>query len=246
MRLLLVIISSIIYLNGNIKIFSEDIPPFAYNNKLNKPSGIAVEVINKILSNLNESTNIKIINFNKAFHIVKNSDNSILFPVTRTKKREKLFKWVGPLFVSSSYLYKLKEDKNIYNEKNIKNIKRIAVVRNYASTRYLIDKKYNNLFFSSHTSQSIRLLVNKKVQLADIGEIFMPFRSKQAKINYRLLENTGIKTLVHKQYIAFSRNTPDHIINKWQKELNSIKKSQLYKKILENEYKKALKRFDII
>jgi len=57
MRLLLVIISSIIYLNGNIKIFSEDIPPFAYNNKLNKPSGIAVEVINKILSNLNESTN---------------------------------------------------------------------------------------------------------------------------------------------------------------------------------------------
>lgn len=244
MRLLLIVSSLIVFLNAELKVFSEDLPPFSYNGNLNNPTGIAVEIVRKILENNKQKSGIKIMNFSKAFELVKNHDDSILFPVSRTKKREKLFKWVGPLFKSKSYLYKLKNNNKTYNQKG-KNAKGIAVVKNYASTRALIDQEYSNLVVSSHTSQALRLLLNKRVELADIGEMFLPFRAKQAKVDHKKIVNTGIMILLHKQYIAFNKNIPDDVIQKWQDELDRLKQNGTYDSIFKKEYKKALKVFDI-
>lgn len=227
------------------KILAEDLPPFVYNH-YGQPKGIAVEVVKKIAQHTKHPQTIQIEKWNKAYNLIRNHRGYILFPMSRTKQREALFKWVGPLLKSTSYLYKRKGSSlMIQSLEDAKRVSDIAVVRNYASQQFLKSLGFANLVPAYHTKDAIRALVFGRVDLADVGDVFLPFRAKQANVDYTLLENTNVKSMEQLQFIAFSKDTPNTVIQQWQNRLDELKNNGTYHTIFQQEFDQALKLFNI-
>jgi len=245
---ILIFSSQSLYSNGKtheLNIFAEDIPPFVYGKKDFIPRGIGVEIVRYVAKQLNHSGEMEILSWNRAYKWTRDKSNNVLFPMSRTKARENLFKWVGPLFKSTSYLYKRKGNPMEVNSlEDAKNVLAISVVRNYASHQYLVDNDFKNLVDIGHTGGVIRSMVFNRASLISAGDIFLRFRAKQAGVDYRLIKNTGVKLLEQTQYVAFSKSTPDSVIQQWQNIFNKIKQNGVYDKIFQRELKKAIEFFD--
>jgi polar amino acid transport system substrate-binding protein len=73
-----------------------------------KITGSSAEVVREILRRLNQPDNITILPWARGYHLLKSRPNVVLFSTTRTKERENLFHWVGPLCTSRIGFYKKK------------------------------------------------------------------------------------------------------------------------------------------
>lgn len=228
-------------------IMAEDLPPFVYTNPdTNEPAGIAVRIVQEISKIMEHSEKVDIMSWNRAYTLITQNDGYALFPVSRRPNREELFTWVGPLLKSTSYFYKRKDSTlNITSLEDAKKVKTIGVVKNYAGHQLLEKEGFENIIAVGHTKDVIRALVYKRADLVEVGDVFLPFRSKQADVDYKLLENTNVKLLEQYQYLAFSKNTPKGVIENWQKTLDKMKQDGTYDKIFKEEFKKALKVFNL-
>ena len=231
----------------NFTIMAEDLPPFIYADaSSHEPEGIAIKIVQHLAKQMKHSQDIEIASWNKAYNLIKDNDGYALFPVSRRPNREELFKWVGPLLKSTSYLYKRRDSNlQINSLEDARKVNAIGVVKNYAGHQLLQKEGFDNLVAVGHTKGVIRALAFKRADLIEVGDVFLPFRSKQAEVDYKILENTNVKLLEQYQYLAFSKNTPDVVVLKWQKALDEMKKNGVYNQISNDEFANALKAFKL-
>ncbi len=71
--------------------------------------GHNTDIVREILQRLNLKFTIEIVPWKRGYYEVLHKPNVVLLSMTRTFKREKLFKWVGPMHVAKFCLYKKKE-----------------------------------------------------------------------------------------------------------------------------------------
>lgn len=241
------LLSQMSFATQKFTIMAEDLPPFIYTNPhTNEPSGIAVRIVQHMAKKMNHSQEVEIVSWNRAYNLIKEKDGYALFPVSRRPNREDLFTWVGPLLKSTSYLYKRKDSNiNINSLEDAKKVNTIGVVKNYAGHQLLQKEGFENIIAVGHTKDVIRALVYKRADLVEVGDVFLPFRSKQAEVDYKLLKNTNVKLLEQFQYLAFSKNTPAKVVQMWQNTLDEMKEDGTYDKISKEEFAKALKVFNL-
>ena len=92
-------------LNNLIIIAEKDYPPITFINKKGEPDGLAVEVTKIIMKNLHLKQKIKMLPWARAYNLLLKKHNVVLFSVSRTKERENLFQWVGPIYYMKSSFY---------------------------------------------------------------------------------------------------------------------------------------------
>lgn len=245
--LLFVVLFEFALSSDKFTIMAEDLPPFVYINPDTKePAGIAVRIVQEISKKMKHSQKVEIMSWNRAYNLITQNDGYALFPVSRRPNRENLFAWVGPLLKSTSYFYKRKDSPlNVNSFEDAKRVKTIGVVKNYAGHQLLEKEGFENVIAVGHTKDVIRALVYKRADLVEVGDVFLPFRSKQANIDYKLLENTKVKLLEQFQYLAFSENTSKDVIKNWQKTLDKMKQDGTYDKVFKEEFGKALRVFNL-
>ncbi|WP_397600490.1 transporter substrate-binding domain-containing protein [Silvanigrella sp.] len=91
-----------------IKIVTENTPPYIYLNSSGKPNGLLAERVNKILDILKLKKEIQILPWESAYNNALNNKNTLIFPLAKNKERDKLFKYCGVIINVRSYFYKLK------------------------------------------------------------------------------------------------------------------------------------------
>ena len=77
--------------------YSENMPPYNFVDS-GKVSGFSTNILKQITKN--SSINIKkieILPWKRAYEMVQKTDNTILYSTGRSKERENLFSWVGPI-----------------------------------------------------------------------------------------------------------------------------------------------------
>ncbi len=87
-------------------IMTEQWIPYQFE-KNDKMRGISVDIMVLMLEKIGSEQGRKDINiypWARGYQTALKQKNTILFLTTRTKEREKLFKWVGPLFVNTTCL----------------------------------------------------------------------------------------------------------------------------------------------
>ena len=94
-----------------LTIITEEYPPvnFTHEGKIN---GSSVEIVREILRRLKQPDNIKILPWARGYYLIKTNPNVALFTTTRTKEREELFHWVGPIATATNAFY-VKKGSNI-------------------------------------------------------------------------------------------------------------------------------------
>jgi len=190
--------------------------------------GISVDILALMLKKTGSTqsrSEIKIYPWVRAYTLVKEKANTVIFSTTRTKQREKMFKWVGPIFNVEFNLYALKKKNiKINSFKDLKKHK-IGTLRGDVTEDLLVkyagiqlsdlDRVYSNV-------ANIKKLSAERVALIAESKNTLMTTYKEAGLNYDDFESVFILDKKN-MYYAFHKETPDALIALFQKAFDEIK-----------------------
>ncbi len=219
----------------DFQFMSEEFPPYNYIEN-NQPKGSAVETFELLLKKLKAKKNISYLTFwpwARSYTALQTKPNQLLFVMTKTKARENLFKWVGPISKSTNVLIGKK-----YFEIKSKPISHLAnyrycVVREDAGGQ-LLKQNYqipsNMIYEATDPLTCIHLVKNNRADLIAYDENVTHWLMKK---NHEKLEDFSSKMVISEgeHYIAFSKDTSEDLIKKFQLALDAVKKESEFQQI---------------
>ena len=202
-----------------MKIFTEDSPPANYlaNGRL---KGLSVEIVRELLRRLNLPDNIQAVPWARGYTLALTQPNVALFSTTRLPQREKLFKWVGPLYAQTWGLYARKDSAiKIDSLEQAKSVPRIGTYHKDAKEQYLLANGFRNLVSTNKNLSNIRHIMDGSIDLWVSSDFNMPFLARQAGVNPDQLRLV-IPFKRVQNYIAFSIQSPYALVNRWQQTMD--------------------------
>lgn len=211
------------------KIYTEEFPPYNYTDK-GEITGISTEIVREILRRLDHPEDIEISSWLNAYRLVQEKDNTILYSTTRSPFREDLFKWVGPLVPNNIVFFaRTISGISIKTLNDAKKVGRIGVYMDDFGEILLNEKGFTNLRSVPDNRVNIKDLVEGKIDLWIINELTGNQMAREIGLANKIEKVYDVQKEF--MYIAFSKNTPDSIIDKWQKALDEIKADGTYAQI---------------
>lgn len=236
--ILLILLFISIFANDDIKMYTEHYPPYNMKSKQGQLTGSSIEILNAVLKQMNSSQSIKDVKLRswaKSYAVAQKIKNAMVFSTTRTKSREPLFKWVGPIATATVGVVALKSKKIIINKISDFNKYTTGAVLKDIGEILLLDAGVNkNNIQYVKGEDAINISFNKmKKNRIDMFAYNLNVAFANAKIEgFDIDKYEIVYTLkVGYQYFAFNKNTDDKIIQKWQNALDAIKKDGTYEKI---------------
>ncbi len=215
-----------------LRIYTEDSPPGNYLDK-GKITGLAVEVVREILHRLKLPDNIQVVPWARGYTMALNQPNVALFSTTRLPQREKLFKWVGPLYTQTWGFYGKKgSGLKINSLEEAKKVARIGTYYKDAKEQFLQEKGFANLVSTNKNISNIRRILGGNLDLWVSSDFNMPYLVRQAGMDPNQLELVYAFRKVY-NYIAFSLQTSDDIVNLWRQTLDEIQRDGTYTRLSE-------------
>ncbi len=222
----------------DIKMMIDNYPP--YNMEVEgELQGLSIEVLDATLKQMGSKQNkfdVELLSWSKAYATAQKTKNSMVFSTTRTKSREKLFKWVGPVTKTTIGIIALKSKNIIINTPNDLKKYTIGAVKKDIGEILLLEngvpkQNINSIDGVNGIATNFYRLERDKIDMyaietkvAKYSADLNGFDSDDYEVIY-ILENNEL-------YFAFNRLTADSIIQKWQKALDTIKANGIYDNII--------------
>jgi polar amino acid transport system substrate-binding protein len=223
---------------AEITIAASEYSPYNYVEN-GKVAGVSAEVMKAVLREAGLEADFTIFPWPRAYRMALNNQTTIIFPIARIPERESLFKWVGTISPCDVYLYKLKTRKDIRIE-TLEEAKsyRIGCVREDFTLKYLEGKGFNIETVNYLEELNIRMLVNGRLDLTPFTDLAFFHRITEIGLSSDLFEPAYYLDEVSKDfYAAFSKDTPDALVDKVKKALDALKADGRYERII-NRYRK--------
>ena len=217
--------------NKTFTIMTEVYPPYNYLEE-GKITGISTEIMREILKRIDHPDDIKLFSWSRGYNLILKNDNHVLYSTTRSQIREDLFKWVGPLVPNKTVFFARKGSGISINKlHDAAKVKSIGTYKDDFGELHLKKEGFTNIDSVVDNRLNIKKLVAGRIDLWIINEVIGIHLAKKAGLADKI---EPVFEVVSKQmYIAFSRNTPDAVIKKWQKVLDEIKADGTYNKIFD-------------
>jgi len=217
-----------------VTVVTEELPP--YNMTVDgKLTGMSTEVVQAVMDEVGEAARIQSMPWARAYDIALNSENVLIYSIARTPQREELFKWVGVIAPTRWFLFSLPGTE--FNLKSLDDAReyQIATVKQDVGEQYLIDKGFvigRNLQSSNKYEHNYEKLKAGRVNLWISNELNAHYLVRQASGNaddsaipqLRLDDLGGANGLC----MAFSRNTPDDVVERFRQALARVRADGRY------------------
>jgi ABC-type amino acid transport substrate-binding protein len=208
-------------MSEELTILTENLPPLNYV-KDGLLFGPSVEIVKEIQKRVGSHEQIKVFPWARAYGKVLEEDNVVLFGMTHTKAREDLFKWVGPLATKRDILVAKKGmGIAINNLADAKKVKRIGTLRDDTRERLLKEHGFTNLESVSDEQKNAKKLALGRIDLWAYKKPGLKTVCELAGVDYSELEEVFHLREIDVS-IAFSKNTSDSIVLKWQNAFNEM------------------------
>ena len=221
----------------DLTLITEEYPPFNFSED-GVRYGISTDMLVEMLGasgSLRSHKDIGSLPWARAYRIAQNSENILLYSITRTKKREKLFKWVGPILQSEIVLMG-KKDKKIklasvleLNQKNL----RIGVVLDDIGHQLLKGQGIatKHLYPSNKGIYLAQMLTKDRVDLIAYDKMVALWNLKS--LGFKPNDYEPVLTLKKADYYyALSLDVSDELVNQLQSELDRFKKNDRLDEII--------------
>lgn len=233
--LLAIMLSALVFSWSNafaeeFTIMTEEYPPFNYSENGNL-TGLATEVLIAVAGKVGHPTDIKIQPWARAYGTIQKKDGQILFSMTRTEAREDLFKWVGPVASNKWVLFAKKGSGiTLSSLDDAKKVKAIGTYKDDAAETFLKEQGFTNLDSVIDDEQNVPKLMAGRTELWIVGEFQGIYKAKMKGVADQLEKVLDVKDT--QLYIAFSKNTSDDVIAKWQAAMDELKADGTYDTIV--------------
>ncbi|SHO49813.1 polar amino acid transport system substrate-binding protein [Desulfopila aestuarii DSM 18488] len=204
-----------------LQIMTEDYPPFNYTEN-GQLSGLSTEVVQQLAKKVGNPGEIEEKPWARAYALIQKEDGFILYSMTRTESRENMFKWVGPV-ASNKWVFFAKKGSGISlaSLDDAKKVGKIGTYKDDAAEIFLKEQGFTNLDSVVDDSLNVPKLMAGRVNLWVVGELQGIYKAKLQGVGDQLEKVMDVKDT--ELYIAFSKNTPDDVIVKWQAALDEMK-----------------------
>lgn len=216
-----------------LTILSEEDPPCTLLGSDNKPTGYGVELVTEIQRRLGGKVSpVQIQPWARVYATVQKKPNVVAFTMSRTKEREQMFHWVGPVLEDDWVLVTRKADNiKVSSIEDMRKLRSIGVIHKYAWTSYLTAQKFSNLDIVTDRRQNPKKLHAGHIQAFVGWKYAWKNDTEAAGIDPRDFEaNYAFETI--QLYIAFSKKTDPAIVDAWQKVLKDMKQDGSFLKIM--------------
>jgi polar amino acid transport system substrate-binding protein len=212
------------------KIMTEEYPPFNYTEG-GQLTGLATEVVVELAKKVGNPTDIEILPWARGYGLIQQKDGLILYSMTRNEARENMFKWVGPV-ASNKWVFFAKKGSGITLNSidDAKKVGKIGTYKDDACELFLKAEGFTNLDSVVNDEQNIPKLMADRINLWIIGELQGIYKAKAKGVSDKLEKVLDVKDA--QLYIAFSKNTSDEEIAKWQAALDAMKADGSYDRIV--------------
>ncbi len=222
-----------------LTILTENYPPYNYSEDENgKVTGFTTELVEAILKETgNEHLTIELYPWKRAYVMVQKEPNILLFTMARTKERDDLFKWVGPVAERVQWMWKLKKrtDMNIKTLKDAENYT-VTVVPDSAVYQYLVSQGFTDgkqlKPVPDGDLSTKKFLIGRDDLLFDT-KLGMVYRLKLMGKSTDLVEPVLALPSTGNYYLAFSLRTPDSTVSLFQEVLDDLKSNGTFDRILQ-------------
>ncbi len=221
-----------------IQLMTEEYPPVTFM-KDGKVSGFVTDMVREIIARQGIPDNIRLTSWRNAYNLAAINPNVALFSTEKTKERQKLFHWVGPVGKNSAIFYARKGSGiKINSLEEAKKLTAIATTTNWFTEQDLKDKGFTNLVSSPLPVTCVKQLMNGDVQLSIFTDITIPEIVKDA--GYSMDDLEPVFTVSNTYFsIAMSLGTPLEEVRKWQSVLDGLKAEGTFEKIYRSYFPDA-------
>jgi polar amino acid transport system substrate-binding protein len=214
--------------DAGLRIITEDFPPFNYAGADGKAAGQATEVVNGILTRLNQKAAIEILPWSEGYSLARAGPRVALYSTGRTDEREKLFKWVGPIASFDYTLYaRSGSGLQINSLEAAKKAGRTGVVKDDVRHQFLLENRFDNITTCGSDAECLRNL------MAGTTDLWLGSNANAADIAQKEgIDPSAFEAVYTVRtaplYIAFSTDTPDSVIAVWQDALDAMKREGMF------------------
>lgn len=218
----------------NLLVLTEENPPLNYSQD-GSVTGCVTEIVRRLLKTTgNESTPIELYPWARAYKVAQERDNVVLYTTARTKDRETLFKWVGPVGERDMWIWKLRERTDI-QVTSLDDAKRysFSIVPKSAGELYLSAHGFSEqqLKYMPHDTQTVTTFLLGRNDFVLKTRLGMAYSLRRLGKGTELVEPVLKLPSDGDYYLAFSRTTPDAIVARFQQALDELKASGGYEEI---------------
>ncbi len=219
----------------SIQIVTEQYPPYNYKED-GEIKGVSTEVVRAVIKEAGIVARIGVYPWARAYMMAKNEENILIYSISRTPHREKLFKWVGVIAPIDFYIFALKERKDIQIDQ-LEDARRyrIGTVREDALEQFFTGKAFLKIHKNSSNEAVMKMLLSKRLELWPISELAGYYYLK--KNNHSPSE---VRKVYHiegfasgDQYLAFGQATSDRVVKLLKSALERVKNKGIYQKIID-------------
>ncbi|MEJ1297303.1 MAG: ABC transporter substrate-binding protein [Candidatus Sedimenticola sp. (ex Thyasira tokunagai)] len=213
----------------NLTFLTENYAPYNYS-KDGKLQGISIGLMLRIFKRAGSSktvNDIQLLPWARAYRLAQDKKNTVLFVMTRTKSRENMFKWVGPITPTTIAVIAKKSLRAKIDNFTDLNKYKIGAIRDDIGE--LLLKKNglssSNIHLTNSSVSTAKMLASGRIDmwayesqvalwnLMEIGE-----NSDDYEVLY-LLEESML-------YIALQKDTDDTVVTSMQEALDAVVKQE--------------------
>ncbi|MFZ5551159.1 MAG: substrate-binding periplasmic protein [Pseudomonadota bacterium] len=191
-----------------------------------KVAGPATEIVEAALKRAGLNNHkITLYPWARAYDMALQEPNTLIYLIARTPAREAQFKWAGEFLRIEYHLYKLRSRKDVV-VRNLPDAKAYAVgvMRDDVRQQYLQSRGFDKLVVSARNSDSLRMLVDGRVQLLPLPDTDMLRFCREANIDPSSLEKVlTLHEMTTGIYMAYSRGTPDETVARTRQAFDQLK-----------------------
>lgn len=208
--------------------FTEQYPPYNMTNdgssfahKGENISGLCTDIVKAVLKDVPYQSRIKLRNWSYGLDRTKRKENTGLFCAARSKEREALFNWVGPITDLRWTLFAKPGSDITLNKLEDARGYTIGGYKGDVMSNYLISQGFNVVL--ADTSQMVpRKLELGQVDLWVTDQLTGPYIAADVTDMDELKEVFIFRSTP--MYIAMNKTTSDKVINHLQQALDSLRK----------------------
>jgi polar amino acid transport system substrate-binding protein len=179
---------------------------------------------------------LRLILWKDGYRMAKEKQGVGLFSTTRTKKRESLFHWIGPLDSQYLGLFAKKEaGLKMKNIEDAKKVHRIGTYKDDVMEQLLLEKGFKNLESVSSQVLNLKKLMAGRIDMVGSEKLEFVLLAQKEGVDpdeFEFIYSLDKSDL----YLVFSKSTPLSLVNKLNKVFDGMKQDGFLKRTTQKWY----------
>lgn len=227
-------------LHLNLNYLTEQLPPYNYIED-GQYKGISIELLHHVWQRMNmPKQEISMLPWDRAYYLLQQQPNTVLFMTMKTPHRSPLFKWACPIYHSK--LYFIAKSESDYQLENFTQVLkyRVAATKAAVGDQLLINKGFpiDNIMVTDELEHGLKLLSRERVDFVISEMEAVEIAARRLGLDESSFSPRFLLSDVQGCF-AFNNSVPDEFVQEFKRHLLAITQSPLYEEILERYHLKA-------